>query len=146
MTASGTRPATLRRKTAWGAPDLQGFWNNTSLTSLSRGPDAKSLRLTEQQANRLVNRNILVVLTKEDDARSGQDPNNTKLLEDKNNDRGYNAFWIDPGTKMATVKGELRSSWITEPATGRIPYKPGAARGGGVRDHQFRRTGDAAAG
>jgi hypothetical protein len=71
------------------------------------------------------------VLTKEDDARSGQDPNNTKILEDKNNDRGYNAFWIDPGTKLATVKGEIRSSWITEPATGRIPYKAGAARGGG---------------
>jgi hypothetical protein len=124
-------------KTKWGAPDLQGFWNNTSLTSLQRGGDAKSLRLTEQQANRLVNRNILVVLTKEDDARSGQDPNNTKILEDKNNDRGYNAFWIDPGTKMATVKGELRSSWITEPATGRIPYKQGAARGGGFAITNF---------
>jgi hypothetical protein len=118
-------------RTKWGAPDLQGYWNNTSLTGLSRGADAKSLRLTEAEANRVVNRNILVVLTKEDNAQAGKDPNNTKLLEDKNNDRGYNAFWIDPGTKLATVKGEIRSSWITEPATGRIPYKQGAARGGG---------------
>ena len=124
-------------KTAWGAPDLQGFWNNTSLTGLTRSGEAKSLKLTEQEANRLVNRNILVVLTTEDDARSGQDPNNTKILEDKNNDRGYNAFWIDPGTKMATVKGELRSSWITEPANGRIPYKPGAARRGGYSITNF---------
>src|SRR5690606_33882059 len=23
-------------RTAWGAPDLQGFWNNTSITSLQR--------------------------------------------------------------------------------------------------------------
>jgi hypothetical protein len=124
-------------KTKWGAPDLQGFWNNTSLTSLSRNNGAASLRLTEQQADRIVNRNILVVLTKEDDARSGQDPNNTKILEDKNNDRGYNAFWIDPGTKLATVKGELRSSWITVPDTGRIPYKQGAARGGGFAITNF---------
>jgi hypothetical protein len=118
-------------KTAWGAPDLQGYWNNTSITSLQRGGDAKSLVLSEAEAKRIVNRNILIVLTKEDDARNGQDPNNTKLLDDKNNDRGYNAFWIDPGKSMALVKGEFRSSWITEPATGRIPYKPGAARGGG---------------
>jgi hypothetical protein len=124
-------------KTAWGAPDLQGYWNNTSLTGLQRGPDAKSLKLSEREADRLVNRNILVVLTKEDNATAGQDPNNTKVLEDKNNDRGYNAFWIDPGTKMATVKGELRSSWITEPANGRIPYKPGAARRGGFAITNF---------
>jgi hypothetical protein len=124
-------------KTKWGAPDLQGFWNNTSLTSLQRGSDAKSLALTPAQADRLVNRNVLVVLTKDDNAQAGKDPNNTDLLKDKNNDRGYNAFWIDPGTKMAMVKGELRSSWITEPATGRIPYKPGAARGGGFAITNF---------
>jgi hypothetical protein len=124
-------------RTSWGAPDLQGFWNNTSLTGLQRSPDAKSLALTPQQADRLVNRNILVVLTKEDDALAGKDPNNTKILEDKNNDRGYNAFWIDPGTKMAMVKGELRSSWITEPATGRIPYKSGAANRGGFAITNF---------
>jgi hypothetical protein len=124
-------------KTSWGAPDLQGFWNNTSLTGLQRGGDAKSLALTPQQADRLVNRNILVVLTKDDNAQAGKDPNNIDLLKDKNNDRGYNAFWIDPGTKMAMVKGELRSSWITEPATGRIPYKPGAARGGGFAITNF---------
>ncbi|HEY7797976.1 MAG TPA: hypothetical protein VIA80_04380 [Hyphomonadaceae bacterium] len=124
-------------KTKWGAPDLQGYWNNTSLTSLSRGPDAKSLRVSEREAERLANRNILVVLTKEDNAQAGKDPNNTDLLKDKNNDRGYNAFWIDPGTKLATVKGEIRTSWITEPTNGRIPYKPGAARSGGFAITNF---------
>jgi hypothetical protein len=123
--------------TKWGAPDLQGFWNNTSLTSLSRGGDTKSLRVSEREAERLANRNVLVVLTKQDIATAGEDPNNTKILEDKNNDRGYNAFWIDPGTKLATVKGELRTSWITEPTNGRIPYKPGAARRGGFAITNF---------
>ena len=93
--------------------------------------------MSEKEADRLVNRNILIVLTKEDDASNGTDPNNTKILEDKNNDRGYNSFWIDPGTKLATVKGELRTSWIVEPANGRIPYKPGASRGGGYAITNF---------
>jgi len=75
------------------------------ITSLQRGSDAKSLVVTQKEADRLVNRNMLIVLTKEDNATNGQDPNNTELLEDKNNDRGYNSFWIDPGTKLATVKG-----------------------------------------
>ncbi|MFT3725328.1 MAG: hypothetical protein QM773_17300 [Hyphomonadaceae bacterium] len=123
--------------TKWGAPDLQGYWNNTSITSMQRSPDAKQLSVSQKEADRLVNRNILVVLSKEDQSTNGQDPNNTKLLEDKNNDRGYNSFWIDPGTKLASVKGELRTSWITEPATGRIPYKPGAARGGGYAITNF---------
>jgi hypothetical protein len=118
-------------KTAWGAPDLQGYWNNTSITSLQRSPDAKTLVVNEKEAKRLVNRNVLIVLSKEDQATNGQDPNNTKLLEDKNNDKGYNSFWIDPGKSMAMVKGEFRTSWIVEPSNGRIPYKAGAARGGG---------------
>ena len=130
-------PGYVMPKTAFGAPDLQGFWNNTSITSLQRSPDAKSLVVNEKEANRLVNRNILIVLTKEDDASNGTDPNNTKILEDKNNDRGYNSFWIDPGSKLATVKGELRTSWITEPASGRLPYKPDAARGGGYAITNF---------
>ncbi len=34
----------------------------------------------------------------------------------------YNRFWMDPGQGYATVKGEYRSSWITFPPDGRIPY------------------------
>lgn len=130
-TAHAQAPGYEPPKTTWGAPDLQGFWNNTSITSLQRPGGVDKLVLSPAEADRMVNRNMLVVLSKEDASTNGQDPNNTKILEDKNNDRGYNAFWIDPGTKVATVKGELRSSWIVEPATGRIPYKPDAARGGG---------------
>jgi len=130
-------PGYVTPKTAFGAPDLHGFWNNTSITGLQRSPDAKSLVVNEKEAERLANRNILVVLTKDDNSTNGLDPNNTKMLEDKNNDRGYNAFWIDPGSKLASVKGELRTSWIVEPANGRIPYKPGASRGGGYAITNF---------
>ncbi len=136
-TAHAQAPGYVTPKTTWGAPDLQGFWNNTSITSLQRPGGVDKLVLSPTEADRMVNRNMLVVLSKADDATNGEDPNNTKILEDRNADRGYNAFWIDPGTKVATVKGELRSSWIVEPANGRIPYKPDAARSGGYAITNF---------
>lgn len=34
---------------------------------------------------------------------------------------GYNAFWIDPGTQMAVLEGEIRTSLIVDPANGRNP-------------------------
>ena len=37
---------------------------------------------------------------------------------------GYNTFWIDPGTQVGRIRGEPRSSWIVEPADGRLPYSP----------------------
>ncbi len=135
--AQGSEAGYAVPKTKWGAPDLQGFWNNTSVTSMQRPGDAKSLVVNEKEAERLVNRNLLIVLSKQDQATNGQDPNNTKLLEDKNPDRGYNSFWIDPGSKLATVKGEIRTSWITAPENGRIPYKPGARNTGGYAITNF---------
>jgi hypothetical protein len=42
--------------------------------------------------------------------------------------RGHNAFWVDDGSSMGLVKGEYRTSWVTKPANGRIPYKEGGAR------------------
>ncbi len=35
---------------------------------------------------------------------------------------GYNTFWMDPGTRLAVVNGEIRSSLIVEPEDGKIPY------------------------
>jgi hypothetical protein len=35
--------------------------------------------------------------------------------------RGYNAFWIDPGTNYALVKGTWRTSWIVDPPNGQTP-------------------------
>jgi hypothetical protein len=137
VASAQSAPGYATPKTAWGAPDLQGFWNNTSITSLQRPGGVKDLVVSEEVAKRIVDRNILVVLAKEDNSTNGQDPNNTKLLEDKNNDRGYNAFWIDPGTHLANVKGEYRTSWITDPPSGRIPFKPGAARAGGFAIDNF---------
>jgi hypothetical protein len=36
--------------------------------------------------------------------------------------RAYNDFWIDPGSALARVKGEYRSSYIIVPENGQIPH------------------------
>ncbi|MET0336179.1 MAG: hypothetical protein ABW063_00295 [Caulobacter sp.] len=110
-------------KTAWGAPDLQGFWTNISLTTMQRAPTIDKLVLSEEEAAKLVGRNTYTNVYKQEAGVSKLDQAATdKLLGDKNANRGYNAFWIDPGNNYAKVKGEYRSSWITSPANGRIPY------------------------
>ncbi len=35
---------------------------------------------------------------------------------------GYNTFWMDPGSRLARVRGEIRSSLIVDPADGKLPY------------------------
>src|SRR5690606_34197773 len=35
---------------------------------------------------------------------------------------GYNFFWIDPGKQVGKVNGTYRSSWITDPPNGKVPY------------------------
>ena len=125
--APGYTPA----KTSWGAPDLQGFWNSTSITSLQRPAGVKDLVVNEDQARVIVNDNPLIIITQQENANEGKDPNDISILSDKNADRGYNAYWIDPGTQLATVKGQLRTSWIIDPPNGRVPFKPGMGRSGG---------------
>lgn len=129
--AAQSAPGYTPPKTSWGVPDIQGFWNSTSITSLQRPAGVEKLTVNEKEAREIVEDNPLIMLTRQEEASQGQDPNNTDILADKNADRGYNAFWIDPGSKLATVKGELRTSWIVEPANGRIPFRPGAQRWGG---------------
>lgn len=108
-------------ETAWGAPDLQGFWTNSSITNLERSPEYPNLVLTPEEAARMEGNDYYNNRTREDAKRI--DVEKAELLDgtDLLSGGGYNAFWVDPGTKVGMVKGELRSSWIIEPAHGRIP-------------------------
>jgi hypothetical protein len=35
---------------------------------------------------------------------------------------GYNASWTDPGTTLGRIRGEVRTSWLVDPADGKLPY------------------------
>ncbi|HVY89994.1 MAG TPA: hypothetical protein VG942_14085 [Hyphomonadaceae bacterium] len=111
-----------RPHTSWGAPDLQGFWSNTSLTNLER-PEGARLVVTPEEASTLARRNVLTRALLGDNEASSVDAETTKrILADKNTSRAYNQFWTDPGNSLGQVKGEYRTSWIVDPADGRIPY------------------------
>lgn len=106
-------------RTAWGAPDFEGVWTNASLTTLERPPQFKTLVLSDEQAKAMEQQRarMMAAQSRPTDPNApapaaGQDPG------------GYNAFWTDPGTTVGRIRGEARSSWLVEPADGRLPYSP----------------------
>ena len=105
-------------RTSYGKPDLTGVWTNASVTQLTRPPSVPKLVVDKAEADALAKANPFVRLI---EAEEGPSNLNDNLLKDENSDRGYNAFWVDPGKSLANVKGEFRTSWIVEPANGQLP-------------------------
>jgi hypothetical protein len=104
-------------KNAFGQPDLQGVWTNASLTSLERPAMFKSLTISEAQAKAFEQSraNMRAAADKPSDPTAGAPPV-------ANDPGGYNAAWTDPGTALGRIKGEVRTSWLTDPADGKLPY------------------------
>ncbi len=118
----GQQAATYRApRLADGHPDLQGTWTNASITTLERADRYKSTVLKPEEVEKAtLDHPQLVRMRTEDIANTPA----TGLLTGKDllMGRGYNAFWIDPGTRFGVVKGETRTAWITDPPSGKIPY------------------------
>jgi len=104
-------------RTPDGKPDFNGFWTNVSLTSLERSGQFKSLVIPEADAQRIEAGRAAANVR----ASLPTDPNSgaPKAGQDVG---GYNNFYVDAGTHFAKIKGEVRSSWIVDPPSGRIPY------------------------
>ena len=92
---------------SYGAPDLQGTWTNATLTGLERFDDVDALVLTPEQAGR-IERGASDFLDSIDDVPEGE-------LEAGGDVGGYNTCWIDPGSRLAVLNGEIRSSIIVDP-------------------------------
>jgi hypothetical protein len=103
-------------RTPDGRPDLQGTWTNSSITTLERTNPSLPLMLNAEQTAALEGQRLL----QETAANSPTDPE-TGAPKDRNTAAGYNAFWLDRGMKLGVVNGTARSSWITEPANGKMP-------------------------
>jgi len=111
-------------RTAYGVPDLRGVWTSASITNLERDPTlGNTLIVDAEQARQIEQNAALNVLTDADNAPS--DPDRAPPT-DGDTDAGYNAFWIDPGTRLAQIDGQYRTSWIVEPGNGQIPYTQAA--------------------
>ena len=105
---------------SFGQPDLQGVWSNASNTRLTRPGNMKTLVMTDEEEAKARAANPSNIRQQTDDNQKTEDG----LLDGKDlaAGRGYNAFWIDPGTTYANVKGTWRSSWIVDPPSGQVPF------------------------
>ncbi len=113
-------------KGSGGKPDLSGFWTNGSLTPLTRAPGNASLVVSEEEAKRIASGHAMAGVTEEgfkgaiySDPNKGAPP---KGGEDFGV-QAYDSFWMDPGSTLALVKGEWRTSSIVEPANGQLPFR-----------------------
>ncbi len=118
-------------KTSWGVPDFNGEWTNGSLTGLQRVEGVSKLVVNDAEAQAIFNKNSYTVFEKQENKISKVDEESSKkLLSDKDSNLAYNRFWMDPGAGLMKVKGEYRTSYITDPPSGRVPLKEGKTQNG----------------
>jgi hypothetical protein len=111
-------------RTEHGHPDLQGVWTNATITPLER-PERFGDRLviTEAEAREL--EGAEAAYNAEADAPSDlSKPAAATCRSGSGPTCGYNNFWIDRGSQVATVYGERRSSLIVDPSNGKAPLTP----------------------
>jgi hypothetical protein len=96
---------------AMGADELTGTWTNAWYTQLVRPKELKALVLTpaEAEAYEAPRR-----------ALSGRLPSPPASLGQNESE------FMDQGPGLARIRGEIRSSWIIDPADGQIPWIPSA--------------------
>ena len=136
--AQSTKPvAPAARKKTWvtprtpdGHPDFQGNWSNGTMTPLER-PAGYARALNVEQATKLEKsraENIETRSKNSDPDRPAPPKGGDGSTGAAGGVGGYNAFWIDAGDHLAIVNGERRSSFILEPANGRMPPLTPAGR------------------
>jgi hypothetical protein len=109
--AAGTSPAKKAadlKRTAWGDPDIQGLWTNTTTTPLERLPEAGEKTVLTEDEREALARRVQERLDQDKPGRSGQ------VVP-------YNEFWYERGTLSN------RTSLIIDPPDGRIPALTPAA-------------------
>jgi hypothetical protein len=119
-------------QTSFGKPDLSGIWTNASLTPLARARGVEKLVVSEEESQKIANSTAIAGIPADDpDFKNAtySDPN--KGAPEKGGAdfglKGYDAFWVAPGTTLGKVKGEYRTSNIVEPRNGQLPFKDPAA-------------------
>ena len=117
--ASAQTPSWQAPRLADGHPDLQGAWTNTSLTLLERSDPSLPLKPSPSEVTRIeaVRAELYAGAAGRTDPDEGAPPRG----EDPG---GVNLYWADRSDRLAVVRGEARSSWISDPPDGKMPISP----------------------
>lgn len=106
-------------------PDLEGIWTNASLTGLTRAEGVDQLVVSPERAQEIAAGSSVAGLPADQvDAPEARTPGEAPPAGSFDFGlRGYNSFWIDPGSTLARVRGEFRTSYIIDPEDGQIPRR-----------------------
>jgi len=107
-------------RTAWGAPDLGGTWTSASYTKLQRPDGFAGLAATPEEARAYAAK-----------LQAHQGVAEPPPGADEVGQVGSEYF--EAGEAMTRIGGQLRTSWIVDPANGRLPYRPDARQRLGLR-------------
>ncbi|MCR5877750.1 hypothetical protein [Phenylobacterium sp. J367] len=129
-------------RTPFGHPDLQGIWTNTAITFLQRPPNFKTLELGEDEVAAFE-----AGFKKMVEPLVGTAPIDPNLPAPPEVKEVANADFIEMRLAAARIDGKARSSWIVEPADGRIPFTEAGkaltrelSRGRGFDSYEYRPT------
>ena len=100
------------------ARNFDGVWTNATVTQLERPPNYAQLVVPKDQADAVAKATVA-----RQHAANGASDLSQGAFHDENATAGYNAFWIDSGDGLMRVRGEARSSFITSPADGKMPFR-----------------------
>jgi hypothetical protein len=109
--AQAGEPKTLAR-------NFEGVWTNATVTRLERPASFTTLAVSKDQAETVAKATAARIA-----AANGKSDLSKGEFRDEDATAGYNAYWIDSGDGLMRVRGEARSSFITRPADGKMPFK-----------------------
>lgn len=92
-------------RTPFGAPDLQGVWSSLTATPLERPPAFDGPTTTEDKA-------AVFVVASEKAFRS----------DTSDGIGGRDSEWWEFGSDMTRINGQIRTSLIVDPPSGKMPY------------------------
>ena len=105
-------------------PDLNGTFTNMSLTGLTRPEGVDPLVVNADLAQQIADGTPIAGIAPgdSDESAPAETPDGAPPAGSIDFGlRGYNSFWTDPGSQLANVMGEFRTSYIIDPPNGQIP-------------------------
>ena len=125
-------------RTLAGKPDMQGVWSSATATAMER-PAGYPLVISREQADAIEGGTLFNQRMKTQasyvDPKEGA-PEKGKPLPPVGN---YDVAYTDPGSRVISIGGELRSSWVVYPENGKIPAL--TAEGKRIQDATPRKIG-----